>query len=213
MGFAKDLSGQRFTRLVAQKRIGTSPDRQALWMCICDCGKEISVASGHLKSAHTKSCGCFNTDSTLQRFTTHGESYGSTFAAWRNMKQRCTNPKNPAYPNYGGRGITVCDRWMVFENFLADMGKRPDGTSIDRVDNDAGYSKENCRWTDRATQSRNKRSTVLIEINGVFKCAKDWAKEFNVDQQSLSKRIRAGIDGSTAIAMAMQRKRNTALME
>ena len=146
-----NITGQRFGHLVAVARQGTAPDGHVLWWCRCDCGKTKLIPGGSLRSGSTKSFGCYHS----QQY--HHRSKTPIWNCWKNMLQRCYNPKNPCYKNYGGRGIIVCDRWKEFVNFLADMGERPAGMSLDRINNDGNYEPGNCRWATRKQQSQNRR--------------------------------------------------------
>jgi hypothetical protein len=150
-----DLTGRRFDRWHV---IALIPERQrscgrpfVLWLCRCDCGSERIVRGSNLQSGCSKSCGCLNTK--------HGQSRprGRAYQCWQNMKARYLNPQHRQYPDYGGRGITVCERWLIFENFYADMGDPPDGLSIDRINNDGNYEPRNCRWATVAEQLANRR--------------------------------------------------------
>lgn len=130
----------------------------------CDCGNKIEVEINCVegKRGNTRSCGCLGAEQRLKASTTHGRSkrhteHYPTYSSWQHMKDRCLNPKNKYYNNYGGRGIIVCDRWMKFENFLEDMGDRTKELSLDRIDNNKGYSKENCKWSTRKEQMNNTR--------------------------------------------------------
>ena len=124
---------------------------------------------------------------------THGMTNTRTYHSWRSMKSRCYYPKNIAYDRYGGRGITVCSRWLdSFENFLEDMGVAPTGLTLDRIDNDKGDSKDNCKWSTYEEQNKNRSDTVMIEHNGKIQCASDWSKETNISKSSFCKRLKNG---------------------
>ena len=166
MGKFKDLTGNRIGRLTVQKRVGNHPKfkKKVRWECLCACGKKIITTSDALlRPKHIKSCGCWTREVTRMIFTRHGESrrHKSTpeYRIWQGMKARCFRVTNPAYPNYGGRGITMCERWAnSFEAFLEDMGRRPSSRrSLDRIENDKGYEPGNCRWATPRTQSNNRR--------------------------------------------------------
>lgn len=130
-----------------------------LWKCQCDCGSVSNVKSANLRSGQSKSCGCLRKENGIKANTKHGMSNSPEIHIWHKMIKRCTNPKDPAYKNYGGRGITVCDRWLgSFEAFYEDMGPRPHkDLTIERVDNDKGYCPENCKWETRKENNRNVR--------------------------------------------------------
>ena len=148
MPTAIDITGHRFGRLVVLGRQGRTANGKALWLCQCDCGNTSIVQGCNLRSGNSNSCRCY-----------HHESNTPTWTCWKNMHQRCANPNHNSYKHYGGRGIAVCDRWYEFANFLADMGERPVGLSLDRIDNDAGYSPDNCRWATSQQQAKNRRQS------------------------------------------------------
>jgi len=161
-----DLTGRRFGRLLVLSR---APDRRfrgggraRQWLCKCDCGAEHVTFARTLMSGESTSCGCRNAELCRDRSKTHGESWrpGITpeYRAWLSAKDRCFNPRNKDFANYGGRGVTMCERWRhSFEAFLHDMGRRPAGLTLDRKDPDGPYSPANCRWATWSTQRRNQR--------------------------------------------------------
>jgi hypothetical protein len=149
-----DLTGIRFAMLVAvsDSNIPASNGGRR-WLCRCDCGAEVVVAANALKRGAQKSCGCI--------VRTHNMSRTTTYKSWQMMWQRCTNKGNTNYPRYGGKGVSVCDRWKSFEFFVADMGERPDATSLDRIDPFGNYEPDNCRWATDYVQKRNTRRAAM----------------------------------------------------
>lgn len=193
----KDWSGHKFNRLTAISYIPIRKiDGTSKWLCLCECGNKVEVITGQLVSGHTKSCGCLQKEATSLAQTTHGQSSKNTtteYNIWLGMKQRCSNPNHPAFKYYGGRGITVCDRWKEsFEYFLEDMGQRPLDKSLERVDNNKGYCKENCKWATGIEQASNKRNNVYIEKDGQRLTLSEWGRRLSIPLKVLSKRHRRG---------------------
>lgn len=156
---ARNLSGMRVGRLSVISDTGLrTKENYAIWECLCDCGKSLSVPSSRLIHGYTKSCGCFCREQSSMRLKTHGMSKSKTYKIWANAKHRCENSRHRVYASYGGRGIYMEKRWAdSFEEFLKDMGEKPDGLTLDRVNNDGPYAHYNCRWATRSEQQRNKR--------------------------------------------------------
>ena len=185
-----DLSGDRFGRLVVVRKAEAKGKRgEIYWLCKCDCGNMKSVRANQLTRGITKSCGCLQRESVK----THGMTGVPTFKSWDSMKQRCLNPNSPDYANYGGRGIKVCEEWVdSFDSFLADMGTRPTGTTLDRIDPNGNYEKANCRWATVKTQNSNKRATKRYAFNGKELTASEISELTGVQQRLIVDRMRAG---------------------
>lgn len=158
---AKDMTGLRFGRLTVIYRCSTnSGDGAVRWICSCDCGGASVAVGRNLRSGSSTSCGCQKGNKT------HGARHTPEYEIWKAMRARCENSNNKGWKNYGARGIVVCDRWKYFENFLADMGLRPAGLSIERVDNNGNYEPGNCKWGTRVEQSRNRRNCRYVMKDG-----------------------------------------------
>lgn len=201
--------GQRYGRLVVESK---GPDRICpngslvhRWTCLCDCGRRSNVAVYALVNGRTKSCGCLRAEHLRSKTPIHGESDGinltTEYRIWCGMRKRCSNPKDRSFYDYGGRGITVCERWQHYPSFLADVGRRPSSMhTLDRIDNDGPYSPENCRWIDSKGQARNKRNVGMLEVNGVRKPIPEWAELARVASQTVRSRLRRGWSAERAVS-------------
>lgn len=205
----KVLIGLRFGSLVvvglAGYRVCPTKKRRPLWKCVCDCGKEIAVLGNSLSTGNTRSCGClYRATRTTANFK-HGqcpiEGKTTTYQTWDAMIQRCTNPKNEAWKNYGGRGIKVCDRWLnSFAAFLEDMGERPAGLTIDRRDDNGNYEPRNCRWGNKIMQNNNRRDCRKITHDGRTQTVAQWARELGIRETTIRGRLQRGWKGPLLLA-------------
>lgn len=191
----KDRIGLRFGRLevidkLEIKGLGTG------WKCRCDCGNETYANGTNLDKGNTRSCGCL----ALETRTTHGLTQSRVYVIWKGMHQRCGNPKAHAYLNYGGRGIRVCERWQIFENFLEDMGHPPSRHSLERCDNNGHYELGNCRWATQVDQLNNRRNNHVLEAFGKKQTVTQWGQEYSIPVTTLKNRIyRAGMSVEAAL--------------
>ena len=194
----------KFGRLSVVRYAGIKNHRH-LWLCKCDCGSERTVRGNSLRDGNTRSCGCLNRESYPNRGPDplpgrrKGGRITKEYRTWCAMKDRCSNPQTPCYKNYGSRGITVCDRWMKFENFLEDMGERPAGTTLDRINNNGNYEPGNCRWATMKEQNRNRGNNRLITVNGETRCISEWAEKCGVSDTLIGARLRRGVPEYLAI--------------
>ena len=183
----KDITGHRFGRLTAIRYLGNRT-----YLCRCDCGHEKPIARQSLVSGKSKSCKCYQREIQAARKLKHGKARTGTYRTWVGMMHRCLNPTNKRYSTYGGRGIKIHESWTTFDGFYADMGDRPPGMSLDRIDNGKGYSPDNCRWASVSQQQRNKRSNALISYRGESLPIVTWAERFGVPYHIIWNRSRAG---------------------
>lgn len=187
----KDIAGQTFGVLTVIDCVGTY-DGNAHWSCRCSCGCLVVARGDHLRRGATRSCGASACRKPWRKtgIGSRGNLSRSTeYVIWNGIVHRCTNPNYEGYRNYGARGIKVCDRWLDFQNFLADMGERPAGMSIDRIDNDGDYCPENCRWATQKEQARNTRSIRLIEHRGRTQPLSAWCEELGLPTSTLKNRL------------------------
>jgi hypothetical protein len=196
-GRIQDLRGQRFGRLVVRDIAPLlAPGARVRWNAVCDCGNVTTVKANCLRNGDTSSCGCLHTDRLVERtrarLLTHGMSKTTEFRIWTGMRTRCLNPNDPGFKYYGGRGIGICRRWESFEVFLHDMGPRPIGTSIDRIDNSKGYQPDNCRWATNKDQARNQSTNRVLTSGGRSMCVAAWSEELGINAPTLLSRLRRG---------------------
>lgn len=194
-----DRTGERYGMLVVTEwshsqyrspRMGS----YQYWKCQCDCGNVSIVLANNLVNGNTKSCGCQSSRVTLKnRITTHGMSHSPTYKSWSAMKDRCYGKSHSEYKRYGALGIVVCDRWKnSFENFVADMGCRPQSMSLERKDPKGNYEPSNCKWADAYEQANNKRGSVLISCFGKQQTLSQWSREVGIKLGTLYGRIKLG---------------------
>lgn len=195
------MIGRRFGRLTVLRfaaRVGTFNN----WTCECDCGNVVVVRQIRLSIGHTKSCGCLISAMLIARNLSHGKRRTPEYKVWAGMKSRCARRGDKAYPNYGGRGITVCERWQnSFENFLADMGPRPSPLhSIERNDVNGNYEPGNCRWIPMPEQASNTRKTIRITLRGVTRTLSQWCRELGIPVTTACQRYHLGLTPEQVLA-------------
>lgn len=183
-----DLTGQKFSRWTVISRSGNR-GRLTYWNCQCECGNKADVGSSALRDGRSRSCGCLKNEETKERSVTHGMSHSKEYSSWNDMMKRCYNKNASHYNNYGGRGIAVCDRWLKFENFYADMGDRLEGTSIDRIDNNGNYEPGNCKWSTRKEQCNNRRSNRFVTYAGKTLTLSEWSDVSGIPAKAIRKRL------------------------
>lgn len=204
----KDLTGQKFGKLTVLRFAGykdDGPHNVAMFECRCECGQSATVRANFLKRGKTTSCGCMS--SRLAKV--HGKYGTSTHRIWGAMLQRCRNPKDRHYKQYGGRGISVCERWNDFVNFIADMGERPPCLTIERINNDGHYEPSNCRWATRSEQQNNRRTNHRITAFGKTQTMAQWSREFGINSKTLERRLRCGMPAEEALTRPISKRHQT----
>lgn len=192
-----DITGQRFGKLTV---IGIASRNPLKWKCVCDCGNTTEVRTSNLKRNQVASCGCTHKKGNPK----HGQCYTRVYKIYAKMLRRCYKTYDPAYKNYGGRGITVCDEWKnSFEAFSkwAYQNGYSDELTIDRIDNDKGYSPDNCRWATVIQQANNTRANRLFTMNGVTKTLSQWCAEYEVPYTRVHARLKSGWSFEEAISL------------
>lgn len=191
MGAPLQLAGKTFSRLtVIEPTKDRDPEGLIVWLCKCSCGNTVNISGRSVAQGRTKSCGCLHLDAVKEAGklrATHGRSKDRVYLIWWGMLRRCRSKNNQGY---GGRGITVCERWHKFENFLSDMGEPTSGLSIDRIDVNGNYEPSNCRWATNETQSNNMRTNKFIAHNGESLTLAQWSRKTGINRQTLYWRAR-----------------------
>lgn len=200
-----DRTGMTFGRLTVVGFAGFRRRMRPYWHCRCACGAEKDVCGESLVGGDTRSCGCLKLEGLSKRTTTHGQASQRRrtreYKCWGCMISRCTNPNDTGYKNYGGRGITVCDRWLnSFENFFSDMGTCPPKHTIERRDNSKGYDSDNCCWSTKKEQCRNTRHNRYLTFLGETRCVSEWAEILGISQKTLTARLNRGWSDEKTVA-------------
>lgn len=184
----KDITGEKFGLLTVVSFSHTS-NMKSVWNCLCECGNSKLVVSGHLRTGGIKSCGCLRSKKIHKGKQCHGMTDTREHRIWRSMIERCRPSNTRSSRRYADRGISVCERWMDFKNFYKDMGDS-NGLSLDRIDNDKGYTPENCRWATWEQQGNNRSNNVFVEHNGVKRSASQWARILNIGTSAMFYRLK-----------------------
>ena len=187
-----NLIGKRFGRLTVISEAPRNGFAKPRFNCICDCGNGAVAIGNNLKTGNHKSCGCQKREKTIARLTKHGLHGTPTYEIWKGIRSRCLCANDTSYKRYGGRGISVCKRWNSFKHFLTDMGERPSGKWIGRIDNDGNYEPSNCRWETIEQQQNNRRNNHVITFRGQSKTIAQWSRSIGIGSMCLLKRFRRG---------------------
>lgn len=204
-----DLTNIRFGRLLVLSRVENTSSGQARWKVRCDCGVTKDVRGQALREGLTLSCGCLNAENAAKLKTTHGFSKHSAFKTWKAMVARCSNPEDKDYAGYGGRGVLVCAEWLDVANFVRDMGEKPAGMSLDRINNDEGYCRNNCRWATSTEQGSNKRNNNNVVIHGKALCLAAVSRKYGIPESTLRNRLNSGMSSEDAAFVPVRLRRAT----
>ncbi len=208
MSKVRELSAARFGRLLVLSRSESDSRGKAQWLCRCDCCRQVIVASTHLISGHTQSCGCLHNEAAAARATQrnmrHGMKGTSVYRAYYGAKTRCENPNSKDFKNYGGRGIKFL--WSSFDVFFAEMGMQPPGFSLGRIDNSGHYAPGNCRWETPVEQQNNKRNNCVVAAFDKTLTAAEWSREIGVSQRLIRRRVHEGATPEEALSLERLRR-------
>lgn len=205
----KNLIGQKIGRWTVIDSYGITKNGTICYWCRCECGIEKEVDGSSLRRGSSKSCGCLKKEISIK----HGYSRSITYHTWKNMNYRCDNPNNKRYKDYGARNIKVCSRWSDknpkgFQNFLEDMGECPPGLTLDRIKNNLGYYKQNCKWATRKEQARNRRNNRLENFNKQFQCRSMLSEKYKINRSTLDYRLNKGISIEKTLITPVRKIKN-----
>ncbi len=207
-----DRVGERHGRLVvlyrAENKVEPSGAIRAAWRCACDCGNGVTVTGHALAKGNTRSCGCLQKEAVSKASLTHGKKGSDVYRVWSAMKQRCLNLNHQHFNVYGGRGITICDEWLSFEAFYRDMGDRPQGMTLERVDNNKGYEPGNVIWASRLTQANNRRDNVRLSYMGLTKTMAEWGRVTGLPSRAIAKRLFHGWPVEIALSEPLSKRKH-----
>jgi hypothetical protein len=204
-----DFTGRRFSRLLVDGG-PTMIKRRTYWMCVCDCGNRKSVEAHNLKMGRIRSCGCFLRQRAAQTKRTHGMTRTAEWRTWAKMKERCLVSSAVGFKHYGGRGITICERWLKFENFFLDLGEKPSPShSLGRIDNNGNYEPLNCRWETWAQQQNNRRNNLLLTKGGETATLQQWARKLGVRRETIKRRLELGWGEERALCTPPRKQKNS----
>lgn len=207
MSAINDLTGLRFGLLTVISRAENTASGRTRWLCRCDCSGEKIVAAAELRKGSTRSCGCLALAQKRAAAKSKCHAYSranmtSEKRSWENMLARCQNKTHKSYQRYGGRGITVCERWRTsFVNFVKDMGSRPVGCTLDRIDPNKNYTPDNCRWSTRIEQGNNRCNNRIIELNGEALTVMQWSRRLNIRPDTIYQRLAKGCSAEMALSV------------
>lgn len=210
MSRIKDLSSMKFGRLSVISRADNSKSGKAMWKCRCDCGNKVIVDGYSLRSGNTKSCGCLQREIVISKNTKHGKSKTQLYRVYRHMKERCFSEADKRFPDYGGRGITICDEWLGrdgFQNFYEWSLRNgyANDLSIDRKDVDGNYCPENCRWVNMKVQQNNRRNNHILEYKGESKTLSEWSAVTGIKSLTILNRLKLGWSVEKALTEPVRR--------
>ncbi len=202
-----DRTGHVYGRLTVV-RFSHKENRISFWHVVCSCGNKAVVRGKDMKSKNTRSCGCLSGESR-KTAKKHGKTYTRSYITWVNMKTRCLNLNNDRYKDYGGRGIRICKKWMLFEGFYEDMGERPEGLTLERIDNNGNYELGNCKWSNPREQANNTRTNRILKHDGLFLTVAQWEEKLSFSRGVICARLKLGWSTEKALTtpIRIQRRR------